>query len=66
MVLWRIDRGVNEQKEHLLKGFHEVFYICGTVMCVSCSGLLFHLLNFRPQQIEFLVYYVLVIFPTGY
>ncbi|XP_067952073.1 E3 ubiquitin-protein ligase HECW2-like isoform X2 [Watersipora subatra] len=24
MVSWRIDRGVNEQKEHLLKGFHEV------------------------------------------
>lgn len=24
MVSWRIDRGVTEQKEHLMKGFYEV------------------------------------------
>ena len=24
MVTWRIDRGVTEQKEHLMKGFYEV------------------------------------------
>lgn len=24
MVTWRIDRGVNEQKEHLMRGFYEV------------------------------------------
>lgn len=24
MVSWRIDRGVNEQKEHLMRGFYEV------------------------------------------
>lgn len=41
MVLWRIDRGVSEQKEYLMKGFYEVratrvYYLVFELLVASC------------------------------